>query len=168
MLRRKSPARLTSRQFMQAVPAAVRAKLPPLLRDFRWRARGYLVQLYYGDPAVHYEVWSIRRIGRLEIGLHFESRDGALNERLRQRFDEHILDIAAHWGLCNWNAGIAAGLAFSSRALWRPSLPNGRRRSPGGYSSSCASHGRSTSASCTTNRTSRACVQQARNEDRFR
>jgi len=94
---------------MQRIPVAVRPKLPPGMRDFQWRARSYLVQLYYGDPDVHFEVSSLRRLGRLEIGLHFEKRDRAFNERMFLFFDRHIIEIKAQLGksieLERWDRG---------------------------------------------------------------
>ena len=95
---RTSTPRMRSSEFMQRIPVAVGSKLPPSLRDFQWRARSHLVQLYYGDPDLHFEVWSLRRLGRLEIGLHFESRDRAFNERMFLFFDRYIIEIKAQLG----------------------------------------------------------------------
>lgn len=96
---------------MRTIPEALRSKLPPPLRDFRWQARSYLVQIYYHQPAVHFEVWSIRRLGRLEMGLHFESEDRNLNEALFRYFDQNIIEIKAHLGekveLERWDRGWA-------------------------------------------------------------
>ena len=77
---------------------AVRPKLPPSLRDFQWPTRSYLVQLYYGDPDVHFEVWSLKRLGHLEMALHFESRDRALNARMFLFFDRYIIEIKVQLG----------------------------------------------------------------------
>jgi hypothetical protein len=57
------------------------------------------VQLYYTDPHMHYEVVTLgikRR--QLEIGLHFESRNAAANERLLKGFLQHLLEIKAELG----------------------------------------------------------------------
>ena len=106
---RASTQRMSSSEFMQQIPMAVRPKLLPTLRDFQWRARSYLVQLYYGDPDIHFEVWSLKRLGRLEIGLHFESRDRAYNERMFLFFDRYIIEIKAQLGksieLERWDRG---------------------------------------------------------------
>jgi hypothetical protein len=94
---------------MRSIPEALRLKLPPPLRGFRWQARSYLVQIYYNQPEIHFEVWSIRRLGRLEMGLHFESRDRAFNERMFLFFDRHIMEIKAQLGkgveLERWDRG---------------------------------------------------------------
>jgi hypothetical protein len=54
---------------MKAIPDATRSHLPANLRDFRWQARSWLVQIHYGHPRLHYEVWSLRRRNLLELGL---------------------------------------------------------------------------------------------------
>jgi len=55
------------------------------------------------------EVWSLKRLGRLEIGLHFESRDRAFNERMFLFFDRYIIEIKAQLGksvdLERWDRG---------------------------------------------------------------
>ncbi len=106
-----STQRMSSSEFMQRLPEAVRAKLPPPLQGFQWRARSYLLQLYYDNPDIHFEAWSLRRLGRLEIGLHFESRDRASNERFFHLFDRHIIEIKARLGrkveLERWDRGWA-------------------------------------------------------------
>jgi hypothetical protein len=82
-------------EFMRALPDAVRTHLPPERHGFRSQARSWLAQLYYGDPLLHFEIWWLpeQRTKRLELGLHFESRDAALNERLLQRFSAHLFEI---------------------------------------------------------------------------
>jgi hypothetical protein len=82
-------------EFMRALPDAVRPRLPVELQGFQWQARSWLVQLYYSDPRLHFEVWWLpdQRAKRLELGLHFESRDAALNERLLQRFLAHLFEV---------------------------------------------------------------------------
>ncbi len=96
---------------MRTIPEALRSKLPPPLRGFRWQARSYLVQIYYHQPAVHFEVWSIRRLGHLEISLHFENEDRSLNEALFRYFDQYIIEIKAQLGerveLERWDRGWA-------------------------------------------------------------
>ncbi|MEK9165082.1 MAG: hypothetical protein AAB342_06945, partial [Chloroflexota bacterium] len=75
--------RLTSTQFMQALPGAVRPLLPPELRRFKSATRGWLCQLYYTNSRLHYEVWNMgERRGLIEICLHFESRDAGENREL--------------------------------------------------------------------------------------
>ena len=57
------------------------------------------MQLYYTHPLLHYEVWNLgERRGRLEIGLHFESRDRAENERLLAGFQARLFEIKTELG----------------------------------------------------------------------
>ena len=91
---------MRSGEFMRALPEAIRLHVPAEFRGFQWQARNWLVQLYYGDPRLHFEVWWLpeQRGRRLELGLHFESRDAALNQRLLERFLAHLFEIKAELG----------------------------------------------------------------------
>ena len=91
--------RMASSQFMQALPTATRAHLPPHLSQFRSAHRGWLCQLYYRDPRLHYEVWSLgERRGLIEIGLHFESQDHARNLALLAGFSRRMMEVKASLG----------------------------------------------------------------------
>jgi hypothetical protein len=84
---------------MRELPAATRERLPAELRRFRSAHRGWLCQLYYRDPRLHYEVWNMgERRGVLELGLHFESRDRALNARLLEGFSRRMVAVKAQLG----------------------------------------------------------------------
>jgi hypothetical protein len=84
---------------MRALPEAIRPRLAKRLRDFRTTGRSWLVQVYYDDPHLHYEVWNLGpRRGRLEIGLHFESRERELNARLLEGMLAHLFEIKAELG----------------------------------------------------------------------
>jgi hypothetical protein len=97
-------SRLTSSQFMLALPAAVREQVPPPLQKFKSATRGWLCQLYYHDPRLHYEVWNMgERRGIFEIGLHFESRERAENELLLRGFQRQMIEIKATLGT-GWEA----------------------------------------------------------------
>ena len=90
---------MNSSEFFGAIPAATRARLPRRLQGFQVNRRAWLVQLYYTHPLLHYEVWNLGdRRGRLEIGLHFESRTPAENERLLRGFQAHLFEIKAELG----------------------------------------------------------------------
>jgi hypothetical protein len=102
--------RLTSSQFMHALPAATRGHLPASLRGFKSHVRGWLCQLYYRDPLLHYEVWNLgERRGRIEIGLHFESRDRAKNSALLAGFSRRMVEVKARlgpqWEAEQWDKG---------------------------------------------------------------
>jgi hypothetical protein len=90
---------MKSSDFMRALPEAVRPRLPKHLRDFEVASRSWLVQLYYDSPYVHYEIWNLgERRGRLELGLHCESRDRELNARLLDGMLSHLFEIKAELG----------------------------------------------------------------------
>ena len=90
---------MRAHEFMRAIPPAARAKLPQQWQDFKTHVRPWLVQLAYGDPLLHYEVVTLgQRRGVLEIGLHFESRDPAVNARLLDGFLRHLFEIKTELG----------------------------------------------------------------------
>ena len=90
---------MRSHEFMRALPAATRAKLPGQRQSFKTHVRPWLVQLSYADPLLHYEVVTLgERRGILEIGLHFESRDPAVNAQLLDGFMRHLFEIKAELG----------------------------------------------------------------------
>ncbi len=88
---------LRSHDFLIRVRELAEAKLPPEARRFDGRLRMSLMQLYHGDPRIHYEVWLQRKTGRIEIGLHFEGeRDD--NYRWAQILSERVLEIRSQLG----------------------------------------------------------------------
>ena len=102
--------RLSSSQFMRRLPDATRPQLPPGLRKFRTATRGWLCQLYYRDPRLHYEVWNMgERRGVLELGLHFEGRDRDANLALLAGFSRCMVEVKAtlgpQWEAEPWDRG---------------------------------------------------------------
>ena len=90
---------MKSSEFMRALPAATRAKLPNKLQSFQTNIRSWLAQFYYDDPRLHYEVWNLGpRRGRLEIGLHFESRQPQVNTQLLHGFMRYLFEIKSELG----------------------------------------------------------------------
>jgi hypothetical protein len=88
-------------EFVKLVPQMARPQLPRHLRDFRVFLMPWLSQVYYDDKLLHYEVVKLPpRYGdnRLEIGLHFESKDKTLNDLLLAGFDRHLFEIRAALG----------------------------------------------------------------------
>ncbi|MBI3953453.1 MAG: hypothetical protein HY330_02965 [Chloroflexi bacterium] len=92
---------LATRDFLHLIESAARKELPPALASgISARVRFSLLQLHFGDPTIHYEVWVQRRPWKkrpaggipptssrddaIEIGLHFEGPDGARNRALLQ------------------------------------------------------------------------------------
>ena len=85
------------RDFLHLVYDALVKKLPKRYRDHSWRVRFGYLQVYFGDPAVHYEAWVQRRAGRIELGLHFEGeRD--VNYRWAQALGARALEVQAQLG----------------------------------------------------------------------
>jgi hypothetical protein len=68
---------LTNRRFLET---ALTAALAAIGRDdAQSRVRASLLNLHFGEPRQHYEVWLRRPAGLIEVGLHFEgNRDDNL------------------------------------------------------------------------------------------
>lgn len=105
---RPRPGELSPRDFGAQVLTAARRKLPEVWSEARSRQRYRLVQLHFGDPAIHYEVWVHARTERIEIGLHFEA-ERERNARWLQTLDERLIEIKAdlgiEWELEPWDRG---------------------------------------------------------------
>ena len=90
---------MKSSEFMRALPEAIRPKVSKRLRNFKVATRSWLVQLYFDDLRLHYEVLNLgERRKRLEIGLHFESQNRDLNTRLLGGMQAHLIEIKAKLG----------------------------------------------------------------------
>jgi hypothetical protein len=102
-----------SRAFFDQVDDELRGLLGPALRGYESVRTGRLLKVWYGDPAVHFEVQMVARRwcpgGNpvLEVGLHLEHADPAANDRLLGA----IAGDAAAWQgrLPNAEAGPALG-----------------------------------------------------------
>ncbi len=99
-----------SESLLRALPALIRPLLLADLRDFRARLRWSLLQLYYGNRDLHYEVWRRSRLGVVEIGLHFEA-DPLTNARLLGAFRAREREVRASLGqtpiIEEWDRGWA-------------------------------------------------------------
>lgn len=94
--------------FREAIPARLREQLPPAWQHFEHRSRFSLVQLWYGDPVFHFEIWPQSKQGVIEIGLHLEHPRAAQNAALHRFFDGHFLEIRHEIGelwLEKWDRG---------------------------------------------------------------
>ena len=58
--------------FLERISDSFARHLPKRLRNCNVRVMPSLIQVDFGDPSVHYEVWVQRKTRALEIGLHFE------------------------------------------------------------------------------------------------
>ena len=91
--------------FIKSVPPLTKTHLPSALKGFKQTALPWLVQLYYDDKMLHYELAKLPDkygANRLEIGMHFESRDHRLNNVLLTGFDHYLLEIRASLGEDWW------------------------------------------------------------------
>lgn len=86
---------MRSSEFMAALPEAVRRHLGGDLTLQQGRLWPWGVQLYDDDPRYHYEVARVpMRMGdRLELGLHFESKNPADNRALLAGVQARLLEV---------------------------------------------------------------------------
>ena len=80
------------RTVFRAIPPLLRAELPVELRDFQWSATSWMAKAWYGNRALHYEIWVRESARVVEIGLHFEA-DALTNARLYSAFRARAKEI---------------------------------------------------------------------------
>ncbi len=76
----------------RGIPAALREALPPDLRDFQWSSTSWMAKAWYGNRALHYEIWVRHHAKVVEVGLHFEA-DELTNARLLGAFRAHAAKL---------------------------------------------------------------------------
>ncbi len=98
--------------FVKMVPEVARGHLPGHLQHFKVLLMPWLSQVYYDDKRLHYELVKLPSRfseNRLELGLHFESKDRALNETLRAGFDRYLYEVkdalGDDWSAEPWDRG---------------------------------------------------------------
>lgn len=89
-MRRRQPGELTTADFLRGLLETTRAALPAELQHLEARQQGSLIKLFAGEPAIHFELWLHRTRGRVELGLHFETRDARRNQRLLAYVDDEL------------------------------------------------------------------------------
>lgn len=96
--------------FLQLVLSRIEAETPSELRPWHARQRHAMLQIHYGNPRVHYEVWLQGRSGRAEVGLHFED-EPERNQRWCALFADRVLELLEALGpaveLEEWTASWA-------------------------------------------------------------
>lgn len=85
---------LTPAEFFHALRLKTAQRLPPDLRSFQCRRMGRLMKFHYGRTDIHFETWHHLRSGRLEVGLHFESRPD-LNQAAFEFFRARMVAVKA-------------------------------------------------------------------------
>ncbi len=99
-----APIKVSS--FVKTVPEQARGYLPRDLQKFKVLLMPWLSQMYYENKLLHYELVKLPSRyseNRFELGLHFESKDRALNERLLAGFDRYLYEVREALG-DNWCA----------------------------------------------------------------
>jgi hypothetical protein len=90
------------------IPPLLRAELPDGLRAFEWSANAWQAKAWYGNKALHYEIWVRHSARVVELGLHFEA-DALTNARLLGAFRTHAKQLKRHLGagarLEEWDKG---------------------------------------------------------------
>src|SRR5579885_315381 len=96
--------------FLQLVLSRLEAETPSALRPWHARQRHAMLQIHYGNPRVHYELWLQGRSGRAEIGLHFED-EPERNQFWCALFADRVLELLEALGpaveLEEWTASWA-------------------------------------------------------------
>jgi hypothetical protein len=88
---------LHMQNFLMHVHDTLASRLPKSLRSYKWRSRSSILQVYFGEPAVHYEVWVQRKTGQIEVGLHFEGERDE-NYRWAEALSPRALEIQGQLG----------------------------------------------------------------------
>jgi hypothetical protein len=107
------------RECLRRVGPLVRERVPETLGEFHWESYSFQSKLWYGNKALHYEIWPRERLGTIEIGLHFEA-DPLTNARLLAAFAANAKAIRralADARIEEWDRGWAR--------VWEP-LPHRR------------------------------------------
>jgi hypothetical protein len=80
--RRRVPGELSTAEFLRGVLEAAQARLPGQLQQLETRHQGSLIKLWRDEPAIHFEMAVHHARGRVELALHFETRDAKRNRQL--------------------------------------------------------------------------------------
>ena len=105
--KRAAPRRLKVREFLEGVREESLQRLGPALGEPQSRIRFATLQIHFGRPATHYEVWLVRKTGRIEIGLHIEGPSDwsrAFAHRLAARADLIRSALGPGYELEDWTA----------------------------------------------------------------
>ena len=80
------------RGVFRAIPPLMRAELPADLRTFNWSATSWMAKAWYGNRALHYEIWVRHSVKVVELGLRFEA-DALTNARLYGAFRSRAAEV---------------------------------------------------------------------------
>jgi hypothetical protein len=76
----------------RGIPPLLSSDLPADLRAFEWNAISWQAKAWYGNRALHYEIWVRHSAKIVELGLHFEA-DALTNARLLGAFRMHAKQV---------------------------------------------------------------------------
>ena len=102
-----APARLGTHAFLEEVRERVLPELPKSLGTPRCRVVFTSLQVHFGEPRLHYEVWPVRKTGRMELGLHVEGPrewSRAVAAGLAAGADDLRAALSARYELEDWTA----------------------------------------------------------------
>jgi hypothetical protein len=109
-----------SRAFFDQIDDELRGLLGPALRGYQSVRDARLIKLWYRDPSIHFEAqmvatrWSPTKAPVIEVGLHLEHADPAVNDRRL----EGLTTGAAPWRSRLPDAGVGPALGPRGGA-WR-------------------------------------------------
>lgn len=89
--RRRNPGGLNTRDFLAQVFDRVQTRLPPELQTLHVENLGWQMKLWADEPLIHFELWPHRSRDRVELGLHFETRNAARNACLLDYVEGELL-----------------------------------------------------------------------------
>lgn len=100
---------MKAQEFRDGLPVRLRLSLPTEWRDFHHQQKFGLFQLWYDEPAFHFEVAPQLKSGWIEVGLHFEHKVAARNAALHAAFDRRFIEVRHALGagmhLEKWDRG---------------------------------------------------------------
>jgi hypothetical protein len=97
--RRRVPGSLSTADFLKGVLEQTRAQLPATPEPLHAQHQGALIKFHDGHhPAIHFELWLHHNRARVELGLHFETRDADRNQRLLDFVAEDLMFLKAALG----------------------------------------------------------------------
>ena len=76
----------------RGIPPLLREEVPADLGAFQWNAINWQAKAWFGNKALHYEIWVRYHVKIVELGLHFEA-DALTNARLLGAFRSRAKDV---------------------------------------------------------------------------
>jgi hypothetical protein len=102
-----TPPRLRTRDFLHLVEERTLSALAGQFDKPVSRVVFSSLQLHFGEPHLHYEIWPVRKTGQLEIGLHLEGPQEwsrATAAQLSIHADELRSALGSAYELEDWTA----------------------------------------------------------------